>query len=187
MGEQLDLGEVHAALGTGIFDEAAVWVMASEPVAPGLAFRHGLNELSERFGARPAGGVPPRGFRFTRSPSFAFRSNRVSSSGEDLGVSIEVVGQDAPQIASSLQSPVPLSGEDGPSRWRTRRGGNVGVVEECSLLGEPIEGGSPNHCVLIGTGMGPAPVVGDGKEDVGPFAAGIGVQIGMRQGQQSGD
>ena len=58
-------------------------------------------------------------------------------------------------------------------------------MEECSFLGQTIEGWGLDHRVAVGASVGPAPVVGDGEEDVGLLTADPRGLVGLRLWQQS--
>jgi hypothetical protein len=62
---------------------------------------------------------------------------------------------------------VVLSGEDGISGGRAGRGGDVGLVEQNPFTGHPVESRSLNHRVAVDPCVGPSPVIGYGKKDVG--------------------
>ena len=91
------------------------------------------------------------------------------------------VGEDAPQVPGTTEAPVPLPRQDRSARWGTRWRRDIGMVEENALLRQAVEGRGLDHRVAIGTGMRPAPIIGDGEENVRLLWRGLG---GNRSGQE---
>ena len=43
------------------------------------------------------------------------------------------------------------------------------MVKERPFLGQAVEGGRLDHGITVGSRMGPSPIIGEGKENVGSF------------------
>ena len=82
-------------------------------------------------------------------------------------------GEGAPEVCSLTEAEEVLAGQDCITRGRTGRTGDEGLLEEHSLPGDAIEGGSPDHRIPIGACVGPAPVVSDGEQDVRSIRCGL--------------
>ena len=92
----------------------------------------------------------------------------------------------APQISAPTEPPMILSGEDRVSRRRARRRRNKRVFKQHAFPGNSIKRRRLHDRITVGTRMRPAPVVRDGKQDIGAIVA-IGLLCDHRAGDQPTD
>src|SRR5205814_3197687 len=121
----------HAGPDAAPRDVGPVRVAAAEPEAEGLALGHALEEGLEVLVRRPGGVARPAAAREdARPPALAGQADVVARGLEEVGVGVELLAQDAVQVAALLQPVARLAGQDG--RPRRRAGGRdaEGPAEE---------------------------------------------------------
>ena len=117
-----------------------------------------------------SGGVfsaPPR-FEATGAPSLSGVADRVTGFLKELGVGGELGWKSAVDVASLLEPPDRLTGENGGAGGATSGGVAEGMGEAEALFCDAIKGGSFNDRIAIGSGVGVALVVRDAEKNIGP-------------------
>ena len=165
--EQMDLADIDAALGTRSRGVGTVRVTCHEPEAE----RHVVGASGEEFfdalvalTSRVGGAVRVLPW----SPALAIATLKVSFAGEHLGVFGKLGRPDAPEIASRLETPELLACQDRAAAGRAGRRRDEGVLEQHSLIRQPIERRRLDGFIAVGTRVRPTPVVRDGENNVGP-------------------
>ncbi len=110
----------------------------------------------------------PSGFEATGAPSLASVADRVTGFSKEVGVGGELGWKSAVDVASLLEPPDRLTGEDGGAGGTTSGGVAEGMGEAEALFYDAIKGGSFDDGIAIGSGVGIALIVGDAEENVRP-------------------
>ncbi len=186
-GRDDDFGGIFAGSFSGAGFEAAVGFRGAEPEAKGFVF-WGLREegckvagvvgvtylLEGRLEALllegwPGGvfSAPPR-FKAAGAPSLSGVADGVAGFLKEVGIGCKFGRESAVDVASLLEPPDRLTGENGGAGGTTSGGVAEGVGEAEALFYDAIKGGSFDDGIAIGSGVGVALIVRDAEEDVGP-------------------
>ena len=101
------------------------------------------------------------------SPAFPETPDPITCILEQQWVDRDGGVQGAPEVGSRSQSPVVLSREDRVPGRGAGGGGDIGVVKENSFAGYSVERRCLYHRVAIDSCMGPSPIIGNGKQNIG--------------------
>ena len=141
-------------------------VPRSYPIAERLIVRSRFQELI-KVAKTVAGKLTFGGGGSARSPSFALMTCEVAILFESFGISLELIGENAPKVRRTLQLPMEFPCQNCTPRRRARRRRDESRFEQHALASDTIERWRSDDRVAIRTRVRPAPVVGDREEDVG--------------------
>ena len=170
VGRHTDLRRIEARLRATALGVGPMRIARPEPKAKGLTCGPGGEKLAKPFAHWLARGVPRAAERLpvAGAPGLAPVAHVVARVFEQERVDGVFGSERTPQVHPGPEPPVHLPGEDRVAGRRARGGSDEGVLEQHPFAGHAVEAGRLYDRVAVGRGVGPAPVVGDAEQDVGP-------------------